>query len=373
MVSIKPALTLFKNISVIQKGFANAPIAPQRIKAESLKALRYATDELCLSTQKRVISLDEVKALFPTGKLEDNYIVRDIKNLLSELQTERKIIDLTPELSEKDYKIIQNFMNRDNGRFIEQWKGFSDTDIVPNIQKLALFTRTMRLTKQTNEFLEFNPNQWEMAFEGIVRKPRDMIMPILEYKANSNPINIPLQEKKITHKLKETIDKITEFINMFSVKKDFVAYRGDGSFNILSGVKIGSEDISLADIMKQATEIFKEKFKNNQFNKNEVDKFTKEILIGQDIEQSRFMSIGMTQSAADKYAKKIKWKIKIPQGTKGVSIESYNVERLNEAEFLGQRNGILKIRKANYCPKKDLWYFDATLEQKPIDEIVVNC
>lgn len=59
----------------------------------------------------------------------------------------------------------------DNGRFIEKWKGFSDTDIVPNIQKLALFTRTMRLTRQTNEFLEFDPARWEMVYEGIVKNP----------------------------------------------------------------------------------------------------------------------------------------------------------------------------------------------------------
>ena len=85
------------------------------------------------------------------------------------------------------------------------------------------------------------------------------------------------------------------------------------------------------------------------------------------------MSIGMTESAIQDYAKKIKWRIEIPKGTKGASIESFNVERLNEAEFLGQRNGVLKIRNAHYNPKEDMWYFDATLAQNPIDEIIVNC
>lgn len=85
------------------------------------------------------------------------------------------------------------------------------------------------------------------------------------------------------------------------------------------------------------------------------------------------MSIGMTESAIKNYAGKIKWDIKIPAGTKGASIESYNIERLNEAEFLGQRNGVLKIKKARYCPEEDLWYFKAELEQKPVDEIIVNC
>ena len=369
MVNIKPVITLFTHNSakLVQK--------PQtfRIKPEELKNLRYEGDKVLLHTQKQVISLDEVKALFPTGRLEDNYIIRDIKDLLSRLKTERQIIDLRPDLSEKDYKIIHSFMNRNNGRFIENWKGFSDTDLVPNIQKLALFTRTMRLTKQTKDFLEFNPNQWEMVYEGIVRKPREMIMPMLEYKANSNPINIPLGENKITKELKATVDKISAYINMFTVKKDFTAYRGDKTFNILSGVNIGSENISLAEIMEKVSQKFQKKFKDRQYDPKEVELFVQEYLKDQKINQKRFMSIGMTESSVKDYAKRIKWKIKIPAGTKGASIESYNIERLNEAEFLGQRNGVLKIREAYYCPKKDLWYFDASLEQNPIDELIINC
>ena len=371
MVKIKPIITLFRHNAASSR-FVQKPQAV-RIKPEELTKLRYAGDELHLTVQKQIISLDEVKALFPAGKLEDNYIIRDIKDLLSRLKTERQVIDLTPELSEKDYKIIHSFMNKDNGRFIEQWKGFSDTDLVPNIQKLALFTRTMRLTRQTNDFLEFNPTQWEMAFEGIVRKPKDVIIPMLEYKANSNPINIPLGEKQITGELKEKVDKISEYINMFTVKKDFVAYRGDKSFNILSGVKYEGLNISLADLMETYTPIFHDMYLKKSYDINTVNDFIKKYLINQKIEQSRFMSIGMTESSVKNYAKKIKWTIRIPAGTKGVSIESYNIERLNEAEFLGQRNGVLKIRDAYYCPKKDLWYFDASLEQNPIDELVVNC
>ena len=38
-----------------------------------------------------------------------------------------------------------------------------------------------------------------------------MIMPLLLYKANSNPINIPLGEKKISKELKLVVDKITDY------------------------------------------------------------------------------------------------------------------------------------------------------------------
>ena len=367
MVSIQPIRSFLYNVQ------ATKFLSPQAFKAIKPETLRYVGDELCLSSRKQALSLEEVKQLFPTGKLEDNYILRGIKDLLSELKTDRQIIDLTPELSEKDYKMMQTLINRDNGKFIEQWKGFSDTDIVPNSQKLALFTRTMRLTKQAQDFLEFDPNQWERVFEGIIKKPKDIIMPLLEYKANSNPINIPLSEKKITAALKKTIDCITEYINMFTVKKDFIAYRGDGSFNILSGVKYEGQTISLAELMETYTPVFQDMYRNNAYNEKAVNGFIKKYIKNKDVHQARFMSMGMTERAADMYAKKIKWRIRIPKGTKGASIESFNVERAHEAEFLGQRNGVFQIKDAYYNPKEDIWYFDALLEQNPIDELIVNC
>ena len=332
-------------ISVLSQNSVRYVQRPNVIQVRP-ETLRPVLDELCLSTKKQVITINEVKNLFPIGKLEENYITRDIKNLLANIKTDRKVIDLTPELSEKDYEIIQKFMNTDNGRYIAQWKGFSDTDIVRNIQKLALFTRTMRLTKQTQEFLEFDPNQWNMVVEGITKKPRDMIMPLLLYKANSNPINIPLGEKKISKELKSVVDKITDYLNMFTVKKDFTAYRGDLSFGILSGVKYEGQNINLADLIEKYTLAFQDMYQKNVYNNKAVDDFVQKYLVNQKIEQPRFMSIGMTESSIKDYAKKIKWKITVPKGTKGASIESFNVERLNEAEFLGQRNGVFKIRDA---------------------------
>ena len=75
------------------------------------------------------------------------------------------------------------------------------------------------------------------------------------------------------------------------------------------------------------------------------------------------MSTAMTESATKAYAKKIKWNITVPKGTRGTSIESYNIERANEAEFLAQRNGQFKIINATYKPEEDLWYFEAIIEQ----------
>lgn len=83
------------------------------------------------------------------------------------------------------------------------------------------------------------------------------------------------------------------------------------------------------------------------------------------------MSTAMTESATKDYAKKIKWNITVPAGTRGTSIESFNVERANEAEFLAQKNGQFRINNATYKPEEDLWYFDAIIEQK-IDKDTKN-
>lgn len=292
---------------------------------------------------------------------------------MSQIITEKKIIDLTSKLSKKDYKIIQKFLNKDNGHYIKLWNGLSDTDPIPNLQKLAIFTRTMRLTKQSKDFLEFNPNQWNIVIEGIIKKPRNIISPVFEYKINSNPINIPLSEKKITLTLKTKIDTITNYINMFTVKKNFVAYRGDKSFNILPNIKYNNQNIDLAKLIKSYSLIFKDMYNKKTYNQKAVNDFVKKYLLGQKIEQQRFLSVGMTESAIKNYAKAIKWNILIPKGTKGASIESFNIERLKEAEFLCQRNSVLVIQNAQYSPKKDLWIINAKLEQNPIDEIIVNC
>ena len=342
--------------------------------SENLKSLRIASDELCLSSNKTCVSINDVKSLFSDGRIKYNPIVHDVKDLLARIDTTRQKIKLDETLCKKDYKLIQRFMNKDNGKYIHQWTGYSDTDIVPNRQKLALFVRTMRLTRQSNDFLAFDPSRWEMVYEGIVTKPREMIMPMLEYKANSGPMNMALSGfEEMTLPLKNSIDRVTAYLNMFTVKKDFIGYRGDKSFNILSGVKVDGTTLSLAEVFEDVSKQFKNKFDNNLFDASDVQLFVERFLLGKDVIQPRFMSIGMTESAIQDYAKKIKWKITIPKGTKGASIESFNVERLNEAEFLGQRNGVLTIKKAHYNPKDDMWYFDAFLGQNPVDEIIVNC
>lgn len=239
--------------------------------------------------------------------MENNYIIEDIKTLLKNIKTDRKLVDLTPELSEKDYGIITKLMNMHNGAYIPVWKGKSGVDNIDNIQKLALFTRTMRLTKQTDEFIGFDMNKWDIVVDGIIRKPKEAIMPLLEYKANSKEINEALSDlSKMTPKIQEKVDMITKYLDAYVVKKDFTVYRGDKSFNILPTVNINGQEIDLSIIIENATLKYQELYKKNKFSTKQVENLVEIYLKNKTIPQSRFMSTAMTESATKEYAKKIK-------------------------------------------------------------------
>ena len=237
------------NLIVTKSGskFITKPETVSVFKSD-LATLRPAFDTFERST--KTITVDEVKKLFPTGKFsENNYLVREMKNVLSRIEPKpKKVIDLSPELTEQDYKLITDMMNLHNGKYIDVWKGFSDTDLIPNIEKLALFNRSMRLSKQAGDFLQFNPAQWDIVVDGIVRKPKDAIIPLLEYKVNSDEINKALSSGEITADVQKKIDAITNYLNLFETKKDLTVYRGEGGYGILNSVKLGM--VILSSVIK---------------------------------------------------------------------------------------------------------------------------
>ena len=328
---------------------------------------KYETSPVSNNTDPKTITVDEVKKLFPTGKFsENNYLVREMKNVLSRIEPKpKKVIDLSPELTVQDYKLITDMMNLHNGKYIDVWKGFSDTDLIPNIEKLALFNRSMKLSKQAGDFLQFNPAQWDIVVDGIVRKPKDAIIPLLEYKVNSDEINKALSSGEITMDVQKKIDAITNYLNLFETKKDITVYRGEKSFGLLKGIKFNGKN--LGDEIENLTQKIEADWSMNNYNENEVLNFVENNLITQWCNQSRFMSTAMIQKATDKYAQKILWKIKIPAGTKGASIESFNIERDAEAEFLIQRGSNLLIKNAKFNPQKRIWEINAVIEPINID------
>lgn len=102
-----------------------------------------------------------------------------------------------------------------------------------------------------------------------------------------------------------------------------------------------------------------------------------ELYIGQNLKnksitQSRFMSTAMIPSATEKYAKKVFWKIEVPAKTKGASIESFNIEREAESEFLAQRNSRLLVKGGKYDPKKKLLVLEGKIEQSALIDNSIN-
>ena len=282
--------------------FVIKPEVTPIFKADLTK-LRPAFDTFERKTKS--ITIDEVKKLFPTGKLdENNYVIREIKDVLLRIEPKpKKVIDLSPELTEQDYKLITDMMNLHNGKYIDVWKGYSDTDLIPNIEKLALFNRSMRLSKQADDFLQFNPNQWDVVVDGIVRKPKESIVPLLEYKVNSDEINKALSTGEITPAVQKKIDAVTNYLNLFETKKDLTVYRGEGGYGILNSVKLMS-DSNLANFLEeQALNIEQKKLSQQELQ--ELTNYLSTLLQEVNIIQPRFLSTAMITKGSDKYAKKI--------------------------------------------------------------------
>ena len=81
------------------------------------------------------------------------------------------------------------------------------------------------------------------------------------------------------------------------------------------------------------------------------------------------MSTAIEPSAAEKYAKKVFWKINVPAKTKASFIEGYNVERESEAELLTQMGSKLLIKDAKYDFDKKRWEICTDLIQDVADGI----
>ncbi len=377
MSKIDPIIKVFTTNANFVSKYVQKPNFVKINPSELRLAPPLQADVVQLSATKKSVNIDDVRKMFPAGKLdesENNFLLKSIKEFLEKLKQEekldlkRKIIDLTPELSDKDYGLMQQFMNLHNGKYIDLWN--ETTDGLANKEKLALFVRTMRLTKQGETFLKFNPAEWDVAVEGIVKKPKQFVNALLDYKFSSKKINKALSDHSLmTPELKEKINAITEYLKMFETKNDIIVYRGDGSFDILQKAEINRKELNLAEIIQTATNNFQQMHKNEIYDKSVVDEFANKFLKESLIKQSRFMSTAMDKSGSKQYAEKIFWTIKVPKGTKGTSIESFNIERLNEAEFLGQRDGIFRIKGATYNPEENMWYLDAVIEQGPLTKI----
>ena len=298
----------------------------------------------------------DVIRFIPSGRLENNYIIKEVRNIIKKINIWDCFINLSPLLLMNDYSAMAELMNACDSKYGKFWEGYSDTDNIHNMQKLALFKRTLDISKQKNTLFELEEPKWKSIVTGTVSKPRDAIAPFLQYKADSTEINNALSANIMEGEARDFINIITDHINKYPTEDDFTTYRGDKTFGLLTLVK-HQYDENLAEKV--------EKFTQNIDSKTdeEIKEFADKYINGQKVEQPRFLSTAMHIDSTKKYARKIRWKISVPKGTKGLFIESYNIGRENESEFLIQRESKIKINKAMYNRVKKLWEFEGVIIQ----------
>ena len=319
----------------------------------------------------RQITPQEVKSLFIDGKIDGGYLKDEMKRIkrkllkssftdISNFKKWRHFVNLSKELSESDLKEIADFMNMHNGRFMNIWKGYCSEDSIPNIEKLALFVRSIKRIDKLNFYKNLGEKEWENCIDGIIRKPREVVRALMEYKYDSSKINGAISFGTSSEKIKHQIQAIEKYLDNQTLKHDMEVYRGEGRFDVFNSVVLDKEkNITLKDVLEKFTANIEE----HKFNEKAVDDFVDKSLLGQYIHQERFLSTAIVPEATKQYAKKVYWTIKVPKKTKASIIESYNVERESEAELLIQKGLQLLIKDAKYDFDNHRWNIWADLKQ----------
>lgn len=365
-VAIKPEMT-----SIFQE-------APQNI--------RYVHNVLHYPP-KRQITAEGVKELFIDGEIYGGYFREQmleikkrhffdsIKKSIYNKNT-NKIFDfsnfklwlhsvnISKKLSKQDLTDIADFMNMHDGKYMKIWKDCSSSDFTPNTDKLALFVRSLKRIKLLEYYKNLDEKSWENCIDGIINRPREVVPALMSYKYNSRKINNGITYGTNSLKIKKQILEIRKFLNKQSLKNDATVYRGEGGFGIFDSVKLGN-----GQTLKDVLEEFTKRIKTEKLSENKIQDFIYKVILPNKIEQQRFMSTAIEPSAAEKYAKKVLWKIDVPAKTKASFIEGYNVERESEAELLIQMGSKLLIKDAKYDFDNKRWELCAELIQDIADNI----
>lgn len=305
--------------------------------------------------EKDIITAEDVKLLFPDKKIKENYFSQYVEELIKEIPKEVKeklgnrIIDYSRPLDEQNFETIANLMNLHKEKYLEKWFIKPDAGEIENIQKLAMFAKVVDFTHQHKDFLQFDEKQWDIVINGIIKNPKKYITSILKYKYDSTDINLYLDDRIANPKQKiiETADLISEYLNLFTVKKDFVVYRGEGGYGILGT----SSNENLQNIVEKFTQEIIKGTKTDI----EIKDFILTNLLGQNLHQRRFLSTSMTKEALENHDGVICWEeLTVKKGTHGSFIESYCVERSKEAEFLVQKEANILIKSARF--ENGIWF-----------------
>ena len=364
--SIKPCVNLF-----VQKTGASLVQKPDivTILKQDLNKLKPAIDTFEYSNLKRV-SPSEVKTLFPKGEIEADCIINEMRKIKREIffssltsikdfKTWLHSANLSKVLKEDDFREIAGFMNLHGGKYIDIWRGYSKSDNIGNVHKLALFVRSISRIDKLKFYKSLSEKEWEVCIDGIINRPKEVIRPLMKYKFDSSKINNGISKGTMSDVIKDYIERIEKFLDTQKIKYDVKAYRGENSYWPFATIKTQDNKTLLKEI-----EEFTEGIEAGKYSIKEIDEFVYRNLYKKFVKQSRFLSTAIELEAGERYAKKILWYLDIPKGTKGSMIECYNVGCASEAKLLLQKGSEMLIKNAKYDKEKHLWYLWAKVVQQ---------
>lgn len=384
-------------ITVITKAFksllpkiskSSTAIKPQvtSIFQEAPQNVRYIHNILHYPP-KRQITPEGVKELFVDGEIYGGYFreqmleikkrhfLDSIKKSIYNSNTNRIFdfsnfklwlhsVNISKKLSQQDLVDIADFMNMHDGRYMRIWKDCSGTDFTPNVDKLALFVRSIKRIKLLDYYKGLDSKSWENCIDGIINRPSEVVPALMQYKYNSDPLNLAITYGTKSTRINQQIQAIQKFLNKQSLKNEMTVYRGEKGFGVFGSVKLEN-----GQSLKEVLEEFTRRIENNLLTQQEIDNFINNFLVMKIPNQQRFMSTAIEPSAVENYAKKVFWEINVPAKTKASFIEGYNVERESEAELLIQMGSKLLIKDAKYDFNKKRWEIYADLMQDIADSI----
>ena len=206
-----------------------------------------------LEYKPRQITPQEVKSLFIDGKIDGGYLKDEMKRI------KRKLL-------KSSFTDISNF---------NIWKGYCSEDSIPNIEKLALFVRSIKRIDKLNFYKNLGEKEWENCIDGIIRKPREVVRALMEYKYDSSKINGAISFGTSSEKIKRQIQAIEKYLDNQTLKHDMEVYRGEGRFDVFNSVVLDKEkNITLKDILEKFTANIEE----HKFNEKAVDDFVDKSL-----------------------------------------------------------------------------------------------
>lgn len=327
--------------------------------------------------------IKQIKSFFLDGKMNvENPFYKELKKLQRmnfedkkhDKKSQIQIINLNPKLTKKDCYIINEILEKFNGKYKKLLLERNNHG-VRNIENLALFVRSIILGHEVYYYLKFQEIIWDKVIKDILEIPNEAIPSLLSYKKDSRLINTALSERKtLANEEKKHVEYITRAIRSFYLEHPLALYRADGGFGLFENVKLNNNE-TLSSVLQKYTEIFLEKA-YDKHNKNYYLELPQNLyleIIGTVIKQPRFLSTTLRIEGTSNFKKQVMWKILTPKNFPAISIEQFNTQRPHyEMEFLLQRDTMLIINDIKFDIMNKCWRILATAGIKDVDSLKKN-